>query len=270
MANEVAIQNFKNVINDKTIRAQIKNSLHENAGAFMSSMIDLYVGDPYLQQCRDPREVVFQCLKAASLKLPIVKSLGFAYVVPYGGVPTFIIGYKGLIQLAQRSKEYKTINADVVYEGEYVGYDKLSGAIDLSGERTSDNVVGYFAYFKLINGFEKTLYMTKEDMVAWRKNYSKTKSEQTPWYKEFDKMAIKTVLRRLIGTYGPMTNEIQMALSSETPEEVHRKQVDATENKRPIDFDEAQVIDDALPDPEPKSVESVHRVPETVDIDPGF
>lgn len=244
MGNDLKIQEFKSVINDGTIRAQVKNSLKENSGAFLSSMLDLYSGDDYLQRC-DPRAVAMECLKAASLKLPLIKSLGFAYVVPYGNIPTFIVGYKGLIQLAQRSKEYKTINADVVYEGEFVGKNKLTGRIDMSGEKTSDEVVGYFAYLELINGFEKTLYMSKEEVMAWRDLYSKTKSQNTPWFKEFDKMAMKTVLRRLIGTYGPMTNEMQSAFESETPKQRLDKEVSANANKKPLDFEDAQVVEDA-------------------------
>jgi len=250
--NSVArVDEFKSVLNDKTIRAQIKNSLKENSGAFLSSMIDLYSGDPYLQKC-DPQAVAMECLKAASLKLPLVKSLGFAYVVPYNNVPTFTIGYKGLIQLAQRSGMYRNINADVVYEGELVGRNKLSGDLDLSGEAESDTVIGYFAYFKLLNGFEKTLYMSKEDVEAWGKKYSqayKSGKGGTPWFKEFDKMAIKTVLRRLVGTYGVMSSEMQEVMASESEESKAQKEIDANANKQTIDFKDV----DYEVDPEPAS-----------------
>lgn len=243
----VKVEEFKSVLNDKTIRAQIRNSLKENSGAFLSSMIDLYSGDPYLQSC-DPKAVAMECLKAASLKLPLVKSLGFAYVVPYKNVPTFTIGYKGLIQLAQRSGMYRNINADVVYEGEFVGQNKLSGDLDLSGEADLDEkgekiVVGYFAYFKLLNGFEKTLYMSKEEVDAWGKKYSqayRSGKGGTPWVKEFDKMAIKTVLRRLIGTYGVMSSEMQEVMVSESEETKIQKEIDANANKEAIDFDKVE------------------------------
>lgn len=259
MANNLQkIDEFKSVLNDKTIRAQIKTSLKENSGAFLSSMIDLYSGDPYLQKC-DPQAVAMECLKAASLKLPLVKSLGFAYVVPYNNVPTFTIGYKGLIQLAQRSGMYQNINADVVYEGEYVGRNKLSGDLDLSGEVEIDNkgektIIGYFAYFKLLNGFEKTLYMSKEDVEAWAQKYSKayqSGSKAVPWRTEFDKMAIKTVLRRLIGTYGVMSTELIVALSSDDEESKVKKEIDANANKQPLDFKEVEYEID----PEPASNE---------------
>lgn len=208
--SEVKVQEFKDILNEKTIRAQIKNSLKENSGAFMSSMIDLYNNDNYLNKC-DPRAVIMECLKAASLKLPLVKTLGFAYVVPYGNKPTFTIGYKGLIQLAQRTGLYKIINADVVYEGELKGLDKLKGTMDFSGQKVSDKAIGYFGYIETVYGFEKTLYMSKEEIEEWGKKYSKT-FNNGPWKTEFDKMAMKTVLRKLISIYGPMTVDADIAV----------------------------------------------------------
>ena len=197
------VDTFKEILNTGSVRAQIKNSLKENAGAFMSSMIDLYSGDPLLQNC-DPQAVAMECLKAASLHLPIVKSLGFAYVVPYKNKPTFIIGYRGLIQLAQRSGQYRTINAGSVYKGEIIGVDKLSGMIDISGERSGDEVVGYFAYFN--------------------SNYS-------PWKTEFDKMAQKTVLRKLIGTYGVMTPDMQTAVVTDDAGATPQQEIEQKANR---------------------------------------
>ena len=89
------VDGFKNVLNDRSIRNRIKACLGDAAGAFTSSMLDLYSGDSYLQNC-DPNAVAMECMKAASLKLPISKGLGFAYVVPYKNVPTFMVGWKGL------------------------------------------------------------------------------------------------------------------------------------------------------------------------------
>lgn len=259
------VDQFKMVLNDNTIRAQLKNSLKEKSGAFMSSMLDLYAGDSYLQKC-DPRDVAMECLKAASLDLPIVKSLGFAYVVPYNNRPTFIIGYKGLIQLAQRTGQYKTINAGIVYEGEYKGYDKLSGMVDISGERISDTVVGYFAYFQLLNGFEKILYMTVDEVTKWRQDYSKTKSDSTPWSKEFDKMAMKTCLRRLISGYGVMSTQMQQAVQYDAAGEQNRnvservkREITENANQNVIDVDAStgEVID--VP---PEAVQEVTPVPD--------
>lgn len=245
MANEVSrIAEFKSILNSQTLRAQVTKSLGDNAGAFLSSMIDLYNGSEYLQGCT-PEAVVAECVKAAALKLPIVKSLGFAYVVPYKNKPTFTIGYKGLIQLAQRTGQYKCINADSVYEGELKSFNKLSGEIDLTGERISDTVVGYFAYIRLVSGFEKVLYMTKEEVEKWAANYSPSyNSNFTPWKTEFDKMAQKTVLRRLIGTYGSMSIEMSQAIEQDdkgiTPRQEIKEQANMGEI---IDIPDNEVVD---------------------------
>lgn len=232
------LDQFKGVLNSQTLRAQLKNSLKDNAGAFMSSMIDLYNGDTSLQNC-NPEAVALECVKAAALNLPLVKALGFAYVVAYKSKPTFIVGYKGLIQLAQRSGMYKTINADKVFEGEISGRDKLSGMIDLTGEATSDKVVGYFAYFKLSNGFEKILYMTKDEITAYAKRYSPSfNSEFSPWKTTFDEMAQKTVLRRLIGKYGPMTTEMIKALEGEDVVAKTEREIEENANKDAIDINQ--------------------------------
>lgn len=266
MANETTIakiDQFKGILNSQQIRAQVKNSLKENAGAFMSSILDLYSGDTALQKC-DPEKVALECVKAAALKLPLVKSLGFAYVVPYKNVPTFTIGYKGMIQLAQRSGQYKYINAGCVYEGEELKLDRLSGMAAISGQRTSDMAIGYFAYFKLLNGFEKALYMAKEDVEAWAKRYSPSyNSSFTPWKNEFDKMAQKTVLRRLIGTYGPMTPEMQTAFEKDDQGEAPQARKERLANQTPIEVEGVEV------DPETgEAVEPAAPVQET--FDPGY
>ena len=250
MSNQLmALDQFKAILNEKTFRAQIQNSLKEKSGAFLSSMIDLYNGDTALQAC-DPRAVAMECIKAASLDLPINKSLGFAYVVPYKNKPTFIIGYKGIIQLAQRSGQYRYINADVIREGELTGKNKLTGMIDLSGEAVSDKVIGYFAYFQLINGAEKVLYMSKEDVEAWRDKYSPSaKSGYSPWKTDFDKMALKTCLRRLIGTYGIMSADMQQAIVMDSADDEVKKYANKTPVEVPkeaidVDPETGEIVDD--------------------------
>lgn len=231
------VSEFKSVLNSQTVRAQLSHSLKEKAGAFMSSMIDLYSSDTSLQQC-DPEKVALEAIKAASLDLPIVKSLGYAYVVPYKKVPTFIVGYKGLIQLAQRTGQYKVINADVVYEGELKGFDKLSGIPDISGERISDKVVGYFAYFRLLNGHEHVFYMSKLDMEAYGKRYSPSyNSNYSPWQTEFDKMALKTVLRQLLSKWGPTSTEMQKVEAYDDKGDTPEMEIQKKANKTVIDID---------------------------------
>ncbi|MBS6476092.1 MAG: recombinase RecT [Clostridiales bacterium] len=205
------------VQNDATMKI-LEASLKENAGAFAASVIDLYNTDSYLQQC-DPKAVFGECLKAVSLKLPIVKGLGFAYIVPYKGVPQFQIGYKGLIQLAMRTGAYKYINAGSVYEGELKSVDKLTGDVDLSGEAVSDKVIGYFAYMETLNGFRKALYWSKEKSVRHAAKFSKSyNSGSAIWKEHADEMFTKQVLRNLLSKWGVLSVEMVNAFSSESEE----------------------------------------------------
>lgn len=235
-----------------SVQEQFKNALAENAPSFVASIVDLFNSDPYLQNC-EPKQVVMEALKAAVLKLPLVKSLGFAYLVPYKKdgklVPQFQIGYKGLIQLAMRTGQYRIINADVVYEGEYKSKNKLTGEFDLSGEPTSDKIIGYFAHFEMLNGFSKTLYMTKERVTEHAKKYSKSYAVKGgPWEKEFDAMAIKTVLRGLLGHWGFLSVEMMNAMDDDTDaqDRVH-DEINNKANRREMSLDnvpEAEVVND--------------------------
>lgn len=212
------IDRLKSILNAQSVQEQFKNVLAENSGAFVASIIDLWNNDRCLQMC-DPKAVVMEALKAASLKLPINKQLGFAWIVAYKDgktgqyIPTFQLGYKGYIQLCLRTGAYKYINADAVYEGELVRVDKLTGEIELDpSKRTSDKIIGYFAYLETVNGFRKALYMTKEEIIKHAERYSKSYGNQhSPWATDFDAMALKTCLRLLLGKYGIMSTEMQQA-----------------------------------------------------------
>lgn len=241
------VEALKNIMGSASIQEQFKNALKDNTGPFVASVIDLFNGDNYLQEC-DPGQVVMECLKAATLKLPINKSLGFAYVIAYKKVPQFQIGYKGLIQLAMRTGQYRIINADAVYEGEFRSLNKLTGEFDLSGDKTSDKIVGYFAHIEMLNGFSKTLYMTKEKVEAHAKKYSKTYHiESGPWKKEFDAMATKTVIRNLLGHYGYLSVEMISAFDQDNDEVYDRVngEVETNANREPIGFAEAEIVQEA-------------------------
>lgn len=210
-------QLMNSILNSDHTKKLLENTLKENAGSFAASVLDLYNTDTYLQKC-DPKQVFGECLKAASLKLPINKQLGFAYVVPYKGTPQFQIGYKGLIQLAMRTGAYKYINAGIVYEGEFVGENKLTGDIDISGERTGDDITGYFAYIETTNGFSKALYWTKEKVIAHAMRFSQSyKSGASIWKEHFHEMAQKTVLRNLLSKWGVMSVEMISAVTDDAP-----------------------------------------------------
>jgi recombination protein RecT len=211
------IDKLKNILAAESVQEQFKSVLAENAGAFVASIIDLYNTDRTLQMC-DAKNVVMEALKAASLKLPINKQLGFSWIVPYKNkqgqyVPTFQLGYKGYIQLCMRTGAYRYINADVVYEGELVKHDKLTGEIEIDPEkRTGDKKVGYFAFIETLNGFRKTLYMSVEEVTKHAQQYSKSYGgKNSVWATDFDAMALKTCLRLLLSKYGVMSVEMQRA-----------------------------------------------------------
>ena len=215
---------LKGTLRAPSVQEQFERVLKDNAETFIASLIDLYGTDSHLQSCK-PQDVAKEALKAAALKLPISKGLGFAYLVPYknkaGMTPTFQIGYKGYIQLAMRTGQYKVINADRVYEGELKSAEKLTGHIDLSGEKKSNKIVGYFAYFELLNGFSKTLYMTKDEVEAHAKRYSKSYGYATsPWKTNFHEMAMKTMIRNLLSHYGYLSVEMIGAFEKDGGSEI--------------------------------------------------
>ena len=245
------IDKLKAITGSKSVQEQFKNALGKHSDLFVASIIDIYGSDTYLQGC-DPGQVVAECLKAATLKLPLNKALGFAYIVPFKKkgkqVPVFTVGYKGFIQLAMRTGLYKYINAGPVYEGELVSNDKLSGAIDLSGEKTTEKITGYFAYIKTLNGFEKTVYMTADNAAAHGEAFSKSYSYATsPWKTDFDAMATKTCIRALLSKYGIMSVEMAgpmsraFELDNVTPEAQLRDDIDST-TEQIIDIKAEEVV----------------------------
>ena len=273
----VAIQNALKGVN-KSIQAALK----ENAGTFNTSLMELITSDANLMKC-DPNKLMAEAVKAASLKLPLNKQIGYAYLVPYGTTPNLIIGFRGYIQLAMRTGQYRNINADVVYEGELHTKDKLTGEIALDGEKTSETVVGYFAHFELVNGFSKTLYMTLEEMASYALTYSgtwaKKKANEKPsaqslmeraqsqaqngpepgvgWWANFNSMAIKTVLRRLLSKYGYLSIEMMNAIASdEQPQYIQAEAIRDSENTAPKQVVNADTIiqpEEVKEQPEPEA-----------------
>lgn len=292
---------LKNMLNAESVQAQFKNALGKNSGTFVASVIDLYNGDKSLQQC-EPKAVVMEALKAAVLHLPINKALGYAFIIPFNnnrkvkytdeqGVererwekvmePTFQIGYKGLIQLAMRTGQYRTLNADAVYEGELRKVNKLTGEIAFDGERISDKVVGYFCYFELLNGFAKTLYMTVEQMAMHAKRFSKGLKKETTveslinlaalpvsdsnavgWMGNFHGMAIKTVIRNLLSKYGYLSVEMQNAIADDYEGETTGS---TPEDQTPVVMDaEAVVYEDV------SQQEQLPAPAAPQEVDPGY
>lgn len=203
---------LKGMLESPAYKKRFEEMLGKKAAGFMSSIIAVTNNNNYLMKA-DPATVIGAAAQAAMLDLPINQSLGFAYIVPYKGAAQFQLGYKGYIQLAQRSGQYVDIGAKTVYEGELEYENRLLDKFRF-GERTGDKVIGYLAYFRLTNGFEKMLFMTLDEMQAHAKKYSQNyKGGTDKWgIADFNVMAEKTVLKRLLSKFGPLSIEsVQMS-----------------------------------------------------------
>lgn len=203
---------LKGMLESPAYKKKFEEMLGKKAAGFMSSIIAVTNNNNYLMKA-DPATVIGAAAQAAMLDLPINQSLGFAYIVPYKGAAQFQLGYKGYIQLAQRSGQYVDIGAKTVYEGELEYENRLLDKFKF-GNRTGDKVIGYLAYFRLTNGFEKMLFMDLDEMQAHAKKYSQNyKGGTDKWgLTDFNTMAEKTVLKRLLSKFGPLSIEsVQMS-----------------------------------------------------------
>lgn len=215
--NSLSVGNtVKGLMDSPTIKKRFEEVLNEKAPQYMSSIVNLVNSDTNLQKC-EGMSVIASCMVAATMDLPVDKNLGYAWVVPYGNRAQFQMGYKGYIQLALRTGQYKSINVVEIREGELVSWNPLTEEIEVDfSERESDAVIGYAGYFKLINGFEKTVFWTKEEVNNHANKFSKTvNSKNSVWKSNFDAMAKKTVLRNLLSKWGILSIEMQKAYTAD-------------------------------------------------------
>lgn len=203
---------LKSLLNSPAIKKRFEELLDKRSAQYMTSIVNLYNSDAMLQKA-EPMSVISSCIVAATLDLPVDKNLGYAWIVPYSGKAQFQLGYKGYIQLALRTAQYKAINVIEVYEGELIKWNPLTEALELDFEkRKSDAVIGYAGYFELVNGFRKSVYWTKDQIEAHRKKFSKS---DFGWKKDYDAMAKKTVIRNMLSKWGILSIEMQEAYSKE-------------------------------------------------------
>ena len=208
----------KELLNSISFKKRFEEILDKRAPQFMASIVNLVNSDTGLQQCQ-PISVIQSCVMAATMNLPIDKNLGYAWIVPYKNKATFQIGYKGYIQLALRSGQYRAINVIDVHEGELIEWNPLTEEFKIDfKQKTSDAVIGYAGYFELLNGFRKAVYWSKEDIQGHRRRFSKTKSGGV-WDTDFDAMARKTVIRNMLSKWGILSIDMQMAESLEAKQE---------------------------------------------------
>lgn len=265
----LAVKNFQAVMNNSYYQSLLQNTMKENKGAFTTSLMELFTSDPQLMQC-DPNALMGEAVKAAGLRLPINKQLGQAYIVVFKNkdkatgqlvpIPTLIIGTKGYINLALRTNKYLNINKGTVYEGEFQGFDKVTGSLDISGEKLSDVPVGYFAYFKQKSGFEKIMYMTIDEVCKFAKTYAPTvkfskitwqelkelaikqsvegEGGGLGWFAGFQDMAEKTVLRQLLSSWGELSVDAEQVINAdERPTAIQQRDEEFAEDKKVIVVD---------------------------------
>ena len=210
---------FMAYLTQDAVKNQINNVLGGVAGQrFIAAITSAVQATEGLKDCTNA-SIVSGALLGESLKLSPSPQLGQFYLVPFGGKAQFILGYKGMIQLAIRSGNYKKLNVLAIKAGELVKYDPLNEEITVNlieDEEARENAptIGYYAMFEYVNGFRKTLYWSKAKMEKHAERYSagyKAKKGYTFWEKDFDSMAYKTMLRQLISKWGVMSTEMTTA-----------------------------------------------------------
>lgn len=211
--NQLEVYTHKQFFNAPAIQKAFDDVWKGAGKQFTISILSVLQGSPQLKSASND-SIYAAAMKAAVLNLPIEPSLGRAHLVPFKGQAQFQIGYKGLIELAQRTGKYKSINAGPVYKSQLIEYDPLFEELTLDFSQPKDEVVGYFASFSLLNGFRKLTYWTKEEVTAHGKKFSKTFSKG-PWQTDFDAMARKTVLKHILSIYGPLSVEMQTAIKDD-------------------------------------------------------
>jgi recombination protein RecT len=208
------------------VQKKFQELLGKKSTGFITSVMQVVNSNNLLAKAT-PESVYNSAAMAATLDLPINNNLGFAWIVPYNekfkdatgqwqsrSVAQFQLGYKGFIQLANRSGQYKAINVIEVYENQFKSFNRLTEELDADFTQLGvGSVVGFVAYFKLINGFEKTCYWSIEEVKAHGAKFSKTYAHtNSVWKTDFNAMAKKTVLKNTISKWGILSIEMQQAV----------------------------------------------------------
>ena len=230
-AQQSVNQLMNSMLDGEKLRGRFNELLGNRSAQFVSSLVSMVNADQNLQQAfyEAPMTVIQAGLKAAAFDLPIDQNLGYAYIVPFKNSKkdaqgnwtskheaAFILGWKGMHQLALRTGAYKTINVVDIREGELKSYNRLTEEteiefIDDDDLRESKPIIGYLGYYRLVNGAEKTIYMTVKQIENHEKKFRKGQYMGKGWRDDFDSMARKTVYRKLIGKWGVMSIQYQTA-----------------------------------------------------------
>ena len=268
VSNSLTKANQKMGISTYLTNDAVKNQINsivggKNGTKFITSIVSAVNTNPTLQECTN-QSILSAALLGESLNLSPSPQLGMYYLVPYndkekGKVAQFQLGYKGYIQLAIRSGQYKKLNVLAIKEGELVKFDALNEEIEVNliadeEAREKAPTIGYYAMFEYINGFRKAIYWSKAKMEAHALRYSKgyaAKKGYTFWEKDFDGMAYKTMLRQLISKWGVMSTDFEAAYEADMAV--------INEDGSKVYVDNEDVADDPVPMNPPVEAEVVEK-----------
>lgn len=248
---------MNSILDGEGMRKRFDDLLGKRAPQFVSSLVSLVNADNNLIQAfhESPMTVIQAGLKAATFDLPVDPSLGYAWIVPFKNYKkdigakkmeaTFILGWKGMHQLALRTGAYKTINVVDIREGELKSYNRLTEEVTVDfiedeEEREEKPVIGYVGYYRLVNGAEKTIYMSVKAIERHEKKFRKGEYQGKGWRDDWDAMARKTVYRILIGKWGVMSIEYQTAADGRQLADVISEDIKA---ENVIDAEFAGIVD---------------------------
>lgn len=249
----------------------VKNQINsivggKNGPRFISSIVSAVNANSQLQQCTN-QSILSGALLGESLNLSPSPQLGQYYLVPFndrekGKVAQFQLGYKGYIQLAIRSGQYKKLNVLAIKEGELIRFDPLNEEIEVKliedeEAREQAETVGYYAMFQYTNGFKKAIYWSKKKMEAHAMKYSmgyRAKKGYTFWEKDFDGMAYKTMLRQLISKWGIMSIDMQTAIDADMAV------INADGTKNYVDNEDENIIE------QPAQTQSTDDIPGQMNV----
>lgn len=254
---------LKTFFESANVQNKIKELVGKNAATFATSVMQIANSNSMLKTA-DPMSIFNAACMAATLNLPLQNGLGFAYIVPFRNnrekktEAQFQIGYKGFIQLAQRSGQFKRLVAIPVYKKQLLKKDFING-FEFDWEQTPEDgelPIGYYAYFKLVNEFSAELYMTHEEIDAHAKKYSQTyrtylekkakgQWAQSVWADNFEAMALKTVTKLLLSKQAPLSVEMQQAVLADQAvvKDVENQEFNYTDNIQEAEF--LAVVDEA-------------------------
>ena len=243
---------LRELFNDPIIKKKVEQLIGKNSATFATSVMQIANSNALLRTA-EPSSIFNAACMAATLNLPLQNGLGFAYIVPFKNnkerkvEAQFQIGYKGFIQLAQRSGQFKRLVALPVYKKQLLKKDFINGfEFDWEQEPDKDeNPIGYYAYFKLVNDFSAELYMSHDDIVKHAQRYSQTfKKGFGVWHDNFEAMALKTVMKLLLSKQAPLSVEMQQAVLADQAvvKDVENQEFNYADNIQNAEF--VTVVDD--------------------------